>query len=1102
MMNKKIIILVSLLFSTSVFASSNNSAATTNIAELFPYAAQSHNENGEINMEWSTNINGTDNGKLDFSKKDNLDGKCDNKDCILTNNTAPSYDLMWNEHNQWRSQWDEPVLDLPSFKTANTGQELVCDYNNNKDTVHTNNVYKNIKVTNKCRISHNGPVMINGTIEVTGSGILYLASGDYWLDSLKLAGSGKIMASQTGPINLYIKDKIEVSTNLGTADSPVNIVHYGKDKLELNNSITGTLNTQAELQMSGQGKLDYLLHAKSLLLSGSAQVSLLPGAHWFDKFDLQGSAKLIQPQTGAIQLHIKDNASIKVVALGAADRPVHINDYGESIDIGGNLTWYGNINSEKKLEVAGSSKIFGSVQVKSLHLKGDGKVTLPRGDYYYKELELEGSSQLLFQDEALSQLHIKEDVSLKGQSHINIESKPLLIWTYNDDDIELSGSSTINGHMYLSGKLEMEGSAAIFGGVNVKHLDMQGSSHINYKEFVGGTTPLDHYQLHFNSENNNVTAYACGDGTCNPSNLYMDEIKKLHIHADQPNFYNFKDFYRFSSITKEWDRSQCITFTIQNADKNKNGADPWPVSSPPLRCFVDGKEAADCKVCPEAKPVNSFGYVYGKATISDDQLKDKTLRVKTVDAQGLKNIKTNQDIKPNSQVSLPLEVTFDKAQVINLELTDDNHREYPVSVTFVPKALKWETNLTAKSCGTSPEGFNYSSNQENCKVLGAAGSTVMLTLQAYGENPKGELQKMTDYKADLGSILTISELNAAHEAYNSEQVAPQALTFNGQDGKGHHIDYKTSNVGLINASIEESCAPFAMVGGSCALPTAGQTMILGRTVPAYLHVTGNSGEISNGIAYRTKPIEFILPPSFTVIGCASGQTEEQCDLPSYKGEFAQDLAEYANITLEDSAEYEEIVGAVNQFELEDKEGTHQLELNVDLIPKKKEPQVVKSINDKLALKIEGHDGLDELTHEVLIAKDAELRYGFLTIDNLQLPTNTKGDMPLHLNYYGDTLKEIKEDTQTELGLTESKNVISLQSGDKVPTLQLAENGSNKLIVKEYDTEWSGTVELTVDPWLQSYSEAKLNNPKANLVIREQSRKRGHNRVFNRREAVH
>lgn len=1001
MMNKKIIILVSLLFSTSVFASSNNSAATTNIAELFPYAAQSHNSKGTFDSQWGTYIIGSRGNMVDFEKHGNLNGKCYNnideynekKDdgdniyfCNINNQLAPSYNLKGYSEGKRTEElvWLRPK---PSgVSTSNT--DVKCDYNNNIKSTFYDNSYKKFIVQNECTIASSfDDVIIMEIVSVTGDGTLYLKPGNYWLDTLELAGSGKIKAqpNKSGAINLYIKDQanLKSSAPLGTLSNPVNIIYEHE-----------------------------------------------------------------------LQIH--------------------------------------------------SNEVTGMVRAKKISLKGgSAKLNLIAGEYWFENINLSGSAQLTLHDSALTTLHIKDQIEAQGGSTIiNKENKPLLIYLYNNNNasLHLQGSAELHGHVYTKGGVELN-EGHIYGAVNVHSLFMKGGS-IIYRPLSGvPEAKLDHYQLHFNTNNDNVTAYACGHNTCNLSNLYAGEVKKLHIHANKSNFHNFDKFYGSSSITKKWDRSQCTIFTIQNADNNKKGANPWPASTPALQCFLDGTRVANCEVCPKPESVNSYGYVYGSATIpSIPSSRTNEFTVKQGGGNGLATAEDNPiAINNDSKLTLPLEVTFDKAEQVNLVLADADDREYPVSVTFVPKRLAWVNNSEQCINGEANKAhFNYQQHHGSCKVLGKAGADTTLVIKAHGEDDK-LITNMPDYKIDKDSLITINELD------DKKQKTDVSLALNSikLENDKAEITYSISQVALIQAVIKEHCAPYAIDSqGECGLTTEGDSQILGRTVPAYLTVANKgAGIIENDVAYRGKEVVFTANPYFEVMGCAKGQEKDKCSLPSYKGEFAQDLTQYASITLEDSAEYEEVVSAVNQLESEDKEGTHQLELNVDLIPKKEQPQAVTLIEDKLALKIEGHDGLDELTDEVLIAeKKAQLRYGFLTINNLELLTRTAGDMPLHLHYYGDTLKEIKEDTKTNLELTASKNNVYLQLADNSPTLELDSN-DKKLTVKKHDTEWSGTVELTVEPWLQPYNEAQLKNPEANLVISEQARKRGHDRVFNRREAV-
>lgn len=782
--------------------------------------------------------------------------------------------------------------------------------------------------------------------------------------------------------------------------------------------------------------------------------------------------------------------------------------------LGENLTWYGDLVTNKELKYQGSTNLHGTIHAKSLDLQGNAKLHLTPSEYWYQEIELQNSGEIMLTGSQLTRFHIKDELELEGNSKINAAGNPLLIFVYGDKkddegDVDLEGSAEIHGHLYAQGEVEMQGNTRIYGAVNTFDLEIEGSSAIIYREFLGGDSLLDHYQLHFNTNNDNVTAYACGDNTCNLSNLYAGEVKKLHIHANKSNFHNFDKFYGSSSITKKWNTSQCTIFTIQNADNNKNGANPWPASTPALQCFLDGTRVANCEVCPKPESVNSYGYVYGSATIpSIPSSRTNEFTVKQGGGNGLATAEDNPiAINNGSKLTLPLDVTFNKAEKVDLVLADADEREYPVSVTFVPKQLAWD-NSSTECVGENGE-FNYKSHHKSCAVLGKAGENTTLAISAYGEG--GELIK--NYQAEAGNLITINELNAQQK----QPEESESKTFDGiklENGK-EEITYSISQVALIQAVIKEHCAPYAIDSqGKCGLPTKGDSQILGRTVPAYLQVTGIAGKITGGVAFRAKPVEFRLPPLFEVVACAANSNPDTCnELPSYTGEFAKGLG------LENSLTFSVDNDPDNQLEISDASGevifdknsddeaitgTHTIQLadSYKFVFEKEAPKKAELISQKLKLSINiENDAVLAGEGTAGLAEDAKLRFGYLTVDNTELAVGTNGKMQTRLNYLDEEGKD-KEDKNHPYSIA-GNNIKSESISDK-STLP---NGSTiKAITKEIEvsapTVWRGKISIEDAPdWLKPYDEVEkgLVAPSGQLTITD--RKRGHDRVFNRREAV-
>src|SRR5699024_666181 len=133
-------------------------------------------------------------------------------------------------------------------------------------------------------------------------------------------------------------------------------------------------------------------------------------------------------------------------------------------------------------------------------------------------------------------------------------------------------------------------------------------------------------------------------------------------------------------------------------------------------------------------------------------------------------------INNGSKLTLPLDVTFNKAEKVDLVLADADEREYPVSVTFVPTQSARD-NSSTECVGENGE-FNYKSHHKTCAVVGKVGENTTLAISAYGEG--SELTK--NYQAEAGNLITINELNAQQK----QPEESESKTFDGiklQNGK-------------------------------------------------------------------------------------------------------------------------------------------------------------------------------------------------------------------------------------------------------------------------------------------------------------------------------
>ncbi|MBR9857202.1 MAG: hypothetical protein GYB38_05785 [Gammaproteobacteria bacterium] len=353
------------------------------IDTLFPYAAQSHSADGEIDMSRSSKINGTRDGKLDFRKKEELNGRCDGYPCGITHDVAPAFSLPAFNHHP---------LDLPDFKTTFSGRNATCS--GSGSITYSQSEYKSVKASGSCdvHLANDGDVVIREDMSASGSADLYLEAGNYWMDSFSLSGSSNLIVTTPGEVNLYVKDEVKLAggSPLGSIDAPVNLIHYDDDDIELNGGLTwyGDFSSMADLKITGSSKLYGAFQARSLELIGSTRLYQTTGDYWFDDVKLSGSARLLPVGNSVTRLYIRDELELGgSTELGSDGQPLLVLVYGDEgdhdgeVDLEGSSEIYGHLYIQGELEMGGSTRINGAVNVVDLQMGGSSAIN-------YRELEI------------------------------------------------------------------------------------------------------------------------------------------------------------------------------------------------------------------------------------------------------------------------------------------------------------------------------------------------------------------------------------------------------------------------------------------------------------------------------------------------------------------------------------------------------------------------------------------------------------------------------------------------------------------------------------------------------------------------------------------
>ena len=841
-------------------------------------------------------------------------------------------------------------------------------------------------------------------------------------------------------------------------------------------------------------------------MENQSHLILGSGEYWYRKVKLYNNSQF-KVDGSSVMLNISDSLKVeKDASLNEDAHPLSVFVYGsvdDTVQLLDQAIVKGRVHSNGELEIKDTARLY-----------------LNQDTYWFYRLDLEDQAQIILMDKdaELTTFHIDKSLKMVDGGttpKINtLKAEPLLIFVYDsgEDRVKMDDQAEISAHIYTKSDVKMEHGATINGAVNVRHLKMKDYSQINYKPLEGVASQSGHYRLYFalndESTSSSLTAFACKDDDCEEKH----ETANLSVEGNS-TLPSFSRTYEFNDIESTGTRyqndvtiaNQCVAFTLL-----KEGTTPQ-VDSSPLRCFVAGDEVSECNVCGNYTAASSYGYVFGMATIPKTQTqKDKKFTVVKGAVEGLTTTGDKPvELSNASPFTLPLEVTFNKADKVDLVLADVDGLEYPVSVTFVPESLAWVAQSGKNGCGET--GFDYANDNSTCAVLAAAGNNVSLALVALGKGKK----IIPDYQIALESgAVKITELDDGHKAYkvnDKDDVVNYKLDFVSNSNAGSESEYATNRVALIKAEASTYCTSTGEIG-TCApegegLTTGGDSLIIGRTVPASLQIlTKKAGEITGGKVYAKQPktIEFDTLPQFVVQGLDSNNDP----LTSYTGQFAAGLYDESKIELENAPPHSGIQLANPIFDTE-QPGNHVFELDAsNLVFAKDKPFKEVSLALPLQLTIEDHDtytkGINSSNgnSSTLLADHGDtLRFGFLTLDGLELPVGQDGEMKTHLNYYlnyeSKEINTVNEDSDFPYELTASNKPVLDPSLSPSPQLRVT---AKELEVPAYEQPWKGTVKIKVPHWLKPDTSSDWIVP-ATLTITSDARKRGNDRVFNRREVV-
>nr|WP_158144318.1 DUF6701 domain-containing protein [Vibrio metschnikovii] len=128
-------------------------------------------------------------------------------------------------------------------------------------------------------------------------------------------------------------------------------------------------------------------------------------------------------------------------------------------------------------------------RVKNFQLNQDSTAVLTSGDYFFESANFAQNGQLIIDGDV--RIFIRNSVGINSSSFNPSGAGTLTVVAY--DDIQLNGSSLINGYIYSAKQLTLNGSSTINGRVTVRQLRMNADSEINQFQQQGYACFTDNF---------------------------------------------------------------------------------------------------------------------------------------------------------------------------------------------------------------------------------------------------------------------------------------------------------------------------------------------------------------------------------------------------------------------------------------------------------------------------------------------------------------------------------------------------------------------------------------------------------------------------------
>ena len=239
-----------------------NHALADQCTNVFSDAAGSYQNGGSLKIERNASIRNTD-GILDFAAgaiDDNSNGlSCTTQTCQASGLTTAE-------------------LDLPAFKHSSSSQDFTLA--RNLTGIIEADEYDNVELKENSEAHFTTPnsEYLIDKLKVERNALVYLAAGEYWIDSVEIKENSQIIHSGigTGPVIIYSDDiKFERNTAINIASDPDQLILISYDDIEIkeNTQVKAITYALDKIKLERNTALTGAATAKDIELKENAYIS-------------------------------------------------------------------------------------------------------------------------------------------------------------------------------------------------------------------------------------------------------------------------------------------------------------------------------------------------------------------------------------------------------------------------------------------------------------------------------------------------------------------------------------------------------------------------------------------------------------------------------------------------------------------------------------------------------------------------------------------------------------------------------------------------------------------------------------------------------------